>query len=83
MVVGLAPRVGKVVHPCMVLIYCNSLAPGSRSTLMKFVSDCHIHPAGAGNVGECWRSLQTSACGVLWVRTSLLHLISLYISAAI
>jgi hypothetical protein len=50
---------------------------------MKFVSDCHIHPAGAGNVGECWRSLQTSACGVLWVRTSLLHLISLYISAAI
>jgi hypothetical protein len=28
------------------------------------VSDCHIHPVGAGNVGECWRSLQTSAGGV-------------------
>jgi hypothetical protein len=47
------------------------------------VSDCHIHPPGAGNVGECWRSLQTSTGGVLCARTSLLHLISLYISAAI
>jgi hypothetical protein len=28
------------------------------------VSDCHIHPTRAGNVGECWRSLQTSAGGV-------------------
>jgi hypothetical protein len=37
MVVGLASHVGKVVHPCMVIIYCNSLAPGSRSTLMKFL----------------------------------------------
>jgi hypothetical protein len=28
MVVGLAPHVGKVVHPCRVLIYCNSHALG-------------------------------------------------------
>ena len=28
MVVGLAPRVGKLVHPCRVLIYCNSHALG-------------------------------------------------------
>jgi hypothetical protein len=42
MVVGLAPRVGKVVHPCRVLIYCNSLAPGSRSTLMKFASNVRV-----------------------------------------
>jgi hypothetical protein len=42
MVVGLASRVGKVVHPCMVIIYCNSLAPGSRSTLMKFASNVRV-----------------------------------------
>jgi hypothetical protein len=42
MVVDLAPRVGKVVHPCRVLIYYNSLAPGSRSTLMKFASNVRV-----------------------------------------
>jgi hypothetical protein len=42
MVVGLASRVGKVVHPCRVIIYCNSLAPGSRSTLMKFASNVRV-----------------------------------------
>jgi hypothetical protein len=42
MVVGLASHVGKVVHPCRVIIYCNSLAPGSRSTLMKLASDVRV-----------------------------------------
>jgi hypothetical protein len=42
MVVGLASRVGKVVHPCRVIIYCNSLAPGSRSMLMKFASNVRV-----------------------------------------
>jgi hypothetical protein len=42
MVVGLASRVGKVVHPCRVIIYCNSLAPGSRSPLMKFASNVRV-----------------------------------------
>jgi hypothetical protein len=42
MVLGLASRVGKVVHPCRVIIYCNSLAPGSRSTLVKFASNVRV-----------------------------------------
>jgi hypothetical protein len=43
------------------------------------VSDCHIHPAGSSNVGEWLKLLQVSAGGILWARTSLLHLISLYL----
>jgi hypothetical protein len=42
MVVGLVPHGGKVVHPCRVLIYCNSLALGSRSTLMKSASNVRV-----------------------------------------
>jgi hypothetical protein len=38
MVVGIASRAGKVVHPCRVIIYCNSLAPGhgARSCTWDF-----------------------------------------------
>jgi hypothetical protein len=46
---------------------------------LLLVSDSHVYPAGANNVGECRRSVQTSAGGVLWARTSLLHHISLFL----
>jgi hypothetical protein len=45
---------------------------------LLLVSDCHIHPSGAGNVYAWWKLLQASASGVLWERTSLLHGISLF-----
>jgi hypothetical protein len=44
------------------------------------VSDCHVHPAGAGNVDVWWKLLQASAGGVLWARTSSLHHIFLFLS---
>jgi hypothetical protein len=43
------------------------------------MSDCHVHPAGVGDVNEWWKLLQECAGGVLWARTSSLHHISLFI----
>ena len=45
-------------------------------------SDGHVHPAGAGNVDGWWKSFKAYASGVLWVRTSLLLLNTIFLSAA-